>query len=276
MIRSVLATTAIELRILSRNRWVAVAVLLMIGFSLLIAFAGSAPVGTLGTDRLTVTAASLTTLVVYLVPLIALLISYDAIAGEASRGTLSLLLTYPASRQALLVGKFLAQLTVLSVAVLAGLGAATLLLAAVGDVSTTGMAHVARLFWSACLLGATFLAIGNCISASTREPGTAAAIAIALWVAAVVMYDVALLAALVADDGGLFTRQLFPWLLVASPTDAFRLLNLSEIDAGAVYGGVGGNTDAIGFPRVMPAVSLVVWPAMAAVLAAILLRRYQP
>jgi hypothetical protein len=68
--------------------------------------AGSAPTGTLGADRLSVTVASLTSLAVYLVPLIALLMSFDAIAGEVERGTLPLMLTYPVGRAELLLGKF--------------------------------------------------------------------------------------------------------------------------------------------------------------------------
>jgi hypothetical protein len=51
----------------------------------------------LGVDRLSVTVASLTSLAVYLVPLVALLMSFDAIAGEVERGTLPLVLTYPVS-----------------------------------------------------------------------------------------------------------------------------------------------------------------------------------
>ena len=41
------------------------------------------------------TVVSLASLTVFLVPLIALLLAYDAIVGEAERGTLLLLLAYP-------------------------------------------------------------------------------------------------------------------------------------------------------------------------------------
>ena len=62
----------------------------------------------LGGDRLWVIVASLTALGVYLVPLLALLMRFDAIAGEVERGTLPLLLAYPASRAEILLGKGLA------------------------------------------------------------------------------------------------------------------------------------------------------------------------
>ena len=82
--------------------------------------AGSSATGTIGADRLSVVVASLTSLAVYLVPLVALLMSFDAIAGEVERGTLPLLLTYPVSRPEILLGKLLAHLAILTLAVAVG------------------------------------------------------------------------------------------------------------------------------------------------------------
>ena len=120
----ILATAATEFRIALRNRWVAIAICLMALFALVLSAAGSAPTGGLGVDRLSVTVASLTSLAVYLVPLVALLMSFDAVAGEVERGTLPLLLTYPGARVEILVGKLLAHLCVLALAVVAGYGLA--------------------------------------------------------------------------------------------------------------------------------------------------------
>ena len=116
----ILATARSEFRISLRNRWVAIAVILMGLFSLVLSAVGSAPTGELGGDRLSVTVASLTSLTVYLVPLLALLMSFDAVAGEVERGTLPLLLTYPVARVEILLGKFLAHLAVLTIAVAVG------------------------------------------------------------------------------------------------------------------------------------------------------------
>ena len=91
-------------------------------FTVVLTFAGGAPVGTLGVDPLLVAVTSITTLSVYLIPLIGLLLSFDAIAGEAERGTLALNLTYPLSRGEILIGKFLAHFMVLAFAIAVGLG----------------------------------------------------------------------------------------------------------------------------------------------------------
>ena len=96
MIARIFAIARAEMLILRRNWWLVMATVIMLLFALALTFAGSAPTGTLGVDMLTVSVSSMTTLAVYLAPFLALMMSFDAIAGERDRGTLSLLLTYPA------------------------------------------------------------------------------------------------------------------------------------------------------------------------------------
>lgn len=275
MIVHVAAIAATEFRIALRNRWIVTAAALLTAFGLILAFAGSAPTGSVDVDRLTVTASSLTTLAVYLVPLIALLLSFDGFAGETERGTLPLLITYPLARWEILVGKFVAQLAVLSLALIVGFGVTTACVWLTEGVAAHGIMQVVRLCWTAILLGAGFLAVGNALSVSVRQPGTAASLAIAIWVIAVVMFDVVLLGAVVADDGGTFTKTIFPWLLVASPTDAFRLFNLIAIEAG-LSNNLAGATQAEVIPSLAPLASLILWPAAMLALAAFVLRRFEP
>ena len=118
------AITRAEMLILRRNRWLLVATLIMVLFALALTFAGSAPTGTLGVDMLTISVASMTTLSVYLAPLLALMISFDAIAGDVDRGSLALLLSYPAGRGEILLGKFVAHLAALGFAMTIGFGTA--------------------------------------------------------------------------------------------------------------------------------------------------------
>ena len=76
----ILATAMCEFRIAFRNRWVTIATGMMVLFALVLSAAGSAPTGDVGVDRLSVTVASLTSLAVYLVPLLALLMSVEMVA----------------------------------------------------------------------------------------------------------------------------------------------------------------------------------------------------
>jgi Cu-processing system permease protein len=270
----ILATADGEFRIALRNRWVAIALVLMAVFSLVLSLAGSAPSGGLGADRLSVTVASLTSLAVYLVPLLALLMSFDAVAGEVERGTLPLLLTYPVSRAEVLLGKCLAHVAILALAVASGYGLAAAVTFAFDDRSVAGLPALWRLGWSSVALGATFLGAGYAVSALARRPSGAAGMAVGLWLGLVVLYDLALLAAVVADNGGWFTTEAFPVALLATPADAFRLFNLAASGASGVSAGVGGAASVI--PVWQSVLPVLLWPVAAMSLAVLAFRRVSP
>lgn len=270
----ILATARTEFLIALRNRWVTIAVVMMVIFSLVLAAAGSAPTGVLGADRLSVTVASLTSLAVYLVPLVALLMSFDGIAGEVERGTLPLVLTYPVSRTELILGKLGAHLGVLALAVAAGYGSAAVAAVATDTRALAGLPALWRLTWTSVLLGAAFLCLGYALSGLARRPAGAAGLAIGLWLGMIVLYDLGLLAAVVADDGGWFTTDLFPWLLVANPADAFRLFNLAASEATAAAAGIGGAAGTI--PPVQALMSLMLWPLIALIASVLVFRKVTP
>lgn len=270
----ILATAACEFRIAFRNRWVAIATAMMVVFALVLAAAGAAPTGDVGVDRLSVVVASLTSLAVYLIPLLALLMSFDAIAGEVERGTLPLLLTYPVSRLQILLGKLAAHLVVLALACGLGYGAAALAAVAADGAAVGGLPALGRLVGSSVLLGATFLGAGYALSALSRRPSGAAGLAIALWLAVVVLYDLALLAMIVSDGGGALTTHVLPAALLANPADAFRLFNLSAAGAGAAAAGVGGAAGTI--PVWQSALSISLWPLAAIALAWATFRKVTP
>ncbi|MBP8922137.1 MAG: ABC transporter permease subunit, partial [Thauera sp.] len=90
-----------------RNRWVLAVALVFTVFALSIAYFGSAQQGAVGFRSIEVTIASLVSLVIYLIPLIALVLGFDAIVGERERGSLDLLLSMPITRLELLLGKYL-------------------------------------------------------------------------------------------------------------------------------------------------------------------------
>lgn len=274
MTARIFAIATAELRIAIRNRWVAIASALMLMFSLALTFAGSAPTDALGVDLLTVSVASMTTLSVYLVPLLALLLAFDAIAGEIERGGLALILTYPVSRTELLFGKFVAHISALALAIGFGFGMSGLIAWTTGGAGHESLVALMRLTASAIGLGATFLGIGYALSALARGAGAAAGLAIAVWVVFVVLYDLGLLGALVYDGGGEFTRQVFPWLLAANPADAFRLFNLAGSDQLALATGLIGAAAAM--PAWAATVSLVTWPVAAMVLARLALKGVEP
>jgi Cu-processing system permease protein len=267
--KAVLVVARAEFRTGLRNSWVAIAILLLATLALILAFAGSAPTGTLGVDRLTVTVVSLASLSVYLLPLIALLLAYDAIVGEVDRGTLPLLLTYPLSRAQLIAGKFLGHTMVLALATALGYGIAGAAVVWAQGGEAAGLASFLRLVGSSIMLGAAFLALGYLISASVRESGTAAGLAVAVWLVFVLIYDLGLLGVLVVDEAGVISKELFAYLLLANPADSYRLLNLTGRADIELLSGMGGALGQLTLPTGAPLAVLAIWivgPLTAAIL----------
>lgn len=227
-----------------RNRWVLATTLLLAALALTLTFLGSAPTGNVGASALDVVIVSLSSLSIFLVPLIALLISHDAIVGEMERGTMLLLLSYPVGRWQVIAGKFAGHLAILAFATLLGYGAAAVALAASGaDIDRSSFGAFASMVLSSMLLGAVFIAIGYLVSTLVRERGTAGGIAVGVWLLYVLIYDMALLGLLVVDQGRIISGGVLNALLLANPTDAYRLLNLGggNISALSGMGGVAEN-----------------------------------
>lgn len=229
-----------------RNRWVLATTLLLAALALSMSFLGNTPTGsTIGSNRLDVVIVSLSSLTIFLIPLIALLISHDAVVGEMERGTMLLLLSYPIGRKQVILGKFLGQLTILAFATLFGYGSTAVVLALTGGgIDTASWLALLSLIGSSVLLGAVFIAIGFFASTIVRERSTAAGIAIGIWLLFVLIYDMALLGLLVFDQGQMIGTALLNILLLINPTDAYRLLNFGTGGAGALtgMGSVAGTT----------------------------------
>ncbi len=218
-----------------RNRWVIAVTLLLASLALTLSFLGSAPTGNVGAGRLDIVIVSLASLTIFLVPLIALLLSHDAIVGELERGTLLLLLSYPVARSQIVFGKFLAHILILSFATLLGYGAAGLALVVAGTPTTKeSWTAFGAMIGSSILLGSVFTAIGYLVSATVSQRSTAGGIALGVWLFFVIIYDMGLLGAIVSTKGVGFSPGLLSILLMANPTDAYRLLNLGSETAGSV------------------------------------------
>ncbi|WBX82843.1 ABC transporter permease [Sphingosinicella microcystinivorans] len=265
--RIVLIIALKEIREGLRNRWVLATTLLLAILALTLAFLGSAPTGSIGASPLRVVVVSLSSLSVFLVPLIALLLSHDAIIGEAERGAMLLLLSYPLARWQVIAGKFAGHLAILAFATLIGYGAAAGMLTVVGEaVDPASWAAFSALIGSSVILGAGFLAIGYLVSALVRERGTAAGISIGIWLVFVLIYDMALLGLLIVDQGHAITPSILNALLLLNPTDVYRLLNL---DGGAV-GALSGMGNVANHPSLGPTAliaALIMWTAVPLVAA---------
>ena len=253
-----------EFRDRLRNRWVLAVALVFAVFSLVIAYAGGAQQGTVGLRSLEFTVTSLVSLVIYLVPLIALLLGFDAIVGERERGSLDLLLAHPVTRGELLLGKYLGLALALALAMLAGL--ATVGVVLVWQFGARALLHYVGFVGSALLMGLAFLSLAVLVSVVVRDRTRASGAAIVLWFLFVLVFDLVLLGVLVATAGH-SGGELFPYLLLLNPTDVFRILNVfSTEDVRSAYGLTSTVPPLLAHPAVLTGVMLA-WIALPLALA---------
>ena len=238
-----------EFRDRMRNRWVLAVTLVFTIFSLVIAYFGGAQQGAVGFRSIEFTIASLVSLVIYLIPLISLLLGFDAIVGERERGSLDLLLSLPITRLELLLGKYLGLAAALTLSTLVGFGLVAVLL--YQHISWSGLYHYIGFMISSVLLGLAFLSMAVLMSVVARDRTRASGLAIAMWFFFVLVFDLLLLGILVGT-GGSFGGDAFAWLLLLNPADVFRILNVFSLDdVRTMYGLASIVPPSLGSPVVM-------------------------
>lgn len=243
-----------EFRDRTRNRWVLAITVIFAAFALLIAHFGAAQQGAVGFRGIEVTIASLVSLVIYLVPLIALMLGFDAVVGERERGSLDLLLSMPLTRVELLLGKYLGLAAALTCSTLAGFGVAGAVLAFHSPPSE--LFHFAGFIMSSVLLGMAFLSLAVMVSVLATDRGRASGAAIATWFLFVLVFDLLLLGVLVATRGQ-FGAAALPYLLLLNPADVFRILNIFGLDdVRTLYGLSTVFPPELASPRLLGAVML--------------------
>lgn len=237
-----------------RNRWVLAVALIFTVFALVIAYFGGAQQGAVGFRSIEFTIASLVSLVIYLIPLIALILGFDAIVGERERGSLELLLSLPITPLELLLGKYLGLAAALAFSTLAGFGLVALVLAP--NLDLNALYHYFGFMLSSVLLGMAFLSLAVMLSVFATDRAGASGLAIALWFFFVLVFDLLLLGVLVLT-GGHYGGEVFPYLLLLNPADVFRTLNIFTLDeVRTLYGLVTVFPSALAAPWLLTLVML--------------------
>jgi Cu-processing system permease protein len=180
-----------------------------------------------------------------------------------------LLLTYPVTRWQIIMGKFLGHVLILSIAILVGYGGAVVVLTLVTGSSTEGWPAYVMMMASSLVLGSVFIALGYLVSVLVRERATAIGAAIGLWLVFVVLYDLLLFGALTMDKDQLIGQQLFSMLMLVSPTDTYRVLNLSSFEGVSEAAGIAGVASEAGLSGALLVSVMLLWvivPLMATLL----------
>jgi Cu-processing system permease protein len=163
---------------------------------------------------------------------------------------------------------------VLAFSTLVGYGAAALALTSTAAaVSPESWLAFATMVATSVLLGAVFVAIGYLISAFAKDRGTAAGLAIGVWLALVLIYDMALLGLLVADQGKALSGSVLNALLLLNPTDVYRLLNLAGSSNVSLLSGMAGVSGVASLQPFVLLGALAAWAFLPLTLAALAFSR---
>lgn len=215
-----------EMRDALRNRWFLLYTLAFVGLSLAFSYMALAGAGIAGFAGFGRTAASLINLVLLIVPLMALTIGAQSLAGEQERSTLTYLLAQPITRLEVFLGKYLGLLLSLLASLALGFGIAGLVMALNGGAGSP-LAYI-RLVGQTFLLSLTMLSVGFLISALSRRAGVAIGIGLFLWLAFVFLGDLGLMGTALALK--LPIEQLF-LLALANPLQVFKMASILDINA---------------------------------------------
>lgn len=222
---------------------------------------------------------------VFLVPVLAIALAFDAVNGEFSQRTMSRVLAQPIYRDALLMGKFLAGLLTLALV----LAAIWLLIAGMGVIRLgvpPRAEEAARLVWFLVLTvayGGVWLALALLCSVRFRQPATAALSALAAWLFVTLFWGIlaSMLAQLLSP-----ARRGLPQELIAQAEAEIALGRLSPntLYAEATLGLLNPAVRSLGIvlpaqlDRAIPGAPLplgqsllMIWPHLTGMVAAVLL-----
>jgi Cu-processing system permease protein len=209
-----------------KDKWVIVIGSGFALFTLVISYFGSAAAGVTGFMSLDATIASLTSLVTYFIPILALTLGGGIIADEQEKGTLGIYLSSPISIGEFLIGKFLGLVIALVLAIVAGLGIAGGVLLIKTGLGAAGTYLIFVL--NSVVLGVTFLSVSFLISVLFYERTKVIALTIFLWLFFTILYDLGLIGLLIITKGNVGT-DIFSMLLMFNPVDIYRILNFVSI-----------------------------------------------
>ncbi len=126
---------------------------------------------------------------IYVLGLLALLLSFDAISGEREAGTLKLVLSNPVSRANVALGKYLGGTISLLLPLAMGFLLALLFLSVHSPIGLSGQewVRVLLIVLAAAMYLSAMCLIGLCLSAVTRRPSTTLILAMLVWLMTVLI-----------------------------------------------------------------------------------------
>lgn len=233
-IRAVMDIASQELTINIRNKWTT---LFAVVFGVLIvsmAYVGMQVEGFSGMQSFSRTSASMLNLVLYIVPLVALIMGTLSFTGD--KGSMELLFSQPVLRGEVLIGKWLGLFFSIALSTLGGFSIAGALIAA--TVGNAGLVQYALFVLLSLLLGMVFLTIAILVATLNRRQAKTFGFSLFLWFFFVLFYDLIALGTAAILRGEPANTFLF-LSLFGNPVDMVRVATLIVLDSTEVFGASG-------------------------------------
>lgn len=206
--KSVLLIAKKEIMDNIRNKWIIFMTGVFAFLTLIISYFGSFGGGW---QSVGLTIAGMMSLVQYLIPIIALMLSYGAVVGEIERGSMSAFLSLPVKRFEIILGKFVGLSTVLAVSIIAGFGIAGIIIGLnVGDIN---IGEYLFFLVASILLGTVFISLGLFASSFFKRRSTSMGMAVFLWFFFTMIWSVITLgvASMIVDIGSIASGDIPDW-----------------------------------------------------------------
>lgn len=262
-----------ELTVNIRNKWTLIFAVVFGSLVLAISYFGAMTAGAVGFQSFNRTSASLLSLVLYLIPLVALMMGTQSFLSGA--GDDEMLFAQPVMRGEILLGKLLGLFAAMMTATFVGFGLGGLVIATQTDgADFLGYPIFVGL---SLILSLVFLSLAMLAAIACRRRAKAFGVALLVWFFFVIFYDL-----LVLGGSLLFKEKTANYFIFASlfgnPVDMVRVAGLLALKGEEIFGAAGAallkflGGEARGFAALL--LSLLLW-ALAPLLISLRLLRKQ-
>ncbi|MFB6160177.1 MAG: ABC transporter permease subunit [Haloferacaceae archaeon] len=183
------------------------------------------------------------------IPLVSLVVAYNAVVGERESGSLKLLLALPHSRADVVFGKVVGRAAAVATAIAAGFLLPAVVLLVLDSVTFAAVAYVQYTFFAA-LLGVAFVAIAVGFSAATASHRLAMAGAVGIYFLFVgllgaIQFPLSLYLQVSGTPGWLplSGQELIRMIRLINPTGAFKIVTNGFL-GGRLFSGQGARLQA--------------------------------
>ncbi|MCM3667176.1 ABC transporter permease [Mesobacillus subterraneus] len=220
-----------QMTLIMRSHWLAGFGLLFSSLAVMVAFLGNT--GGTGFDGFNRMTASLLNVNLLLIPLLSLLIGSLFLSGDKEDRGLMLLLTYPVSPWAVILGKYAGLFAAVWSVLTFGYGAALLVIFFVGGSVSVSLLLLFYLY--SVLLAAIFLSMAMMIGIMAKSRFQALGVSLIVWAFLVLFYEFIIMGASMF----MMKQWILPMLTASiflNPVELIRVQSILSLDGASVFG----------------------------------------